>query len=300
MALVLTLVARPLAVWLCLGPFGFTLHEKLFVSWVGLRGAVSIFLAAIPKLAGLPNAAAYFNIAFFVVLVSLLVQGSTLTAAARRLGVALRQATPASSRVEIDIPGQTEQEIVGYPVTAESIILGLSAACRPGRGSSWWSARARSSSRRGRARCGPATTAISWSRASGCRGSTACSAPARDVARRLGLLFGELPIRGETRVGRARRSSTTSTSAAHAADETLADWMAARLDGRPALDAARRDPRAALLVRRLEAGRIASVGLQLEELMQVEPDERLLARLEENADELAGLRRWIAGLVGRA
>ncbi len=90
MALVLTLVARPLAVWLCLGPFGFARSEKLFVSWVGLRGAVSIFLAAIPTLAGVPNAPAYFNIAFFVVLLSLLVQGSTLTTAARRLGVALQ------------------------------------------------------------------------------------------------------------------------------------------------------------------------------------------------------------------
>src|SRR5688572_23063469 len=123
---VLTFVARPLAVWACLGPFGFSRADKLFVSWVGLRGAVSIFLAAIPQLAGLPGAQTYFNIAFFVVLVSLLVQGSTLNAAARRLGVALRPAGPSAIRVEIDIPGQTEQEIVGYPVTAESIILGLS------------------------------------------------------------------------------------------------------------------------------------------------------------------------------
>ena len=48
-------------------------------------------------------------------------------------------------------------------------------------------------------------------------------------------------------------------------------------------------------MRRLESGRIASVGLQLEELMQVEPDERLLARLEEDADQLARLRRWLSG-----
>ena len=62
-ALVLTFVARPLAVWLCLSPFGFTRREKLFVSWVGLRGAVSIFLAAIPTLAGVPErSGTYFNI----------------------------------------------------------------------------------------------------------------------------------------------------------------------------------------------------------------------------------------------
>ena len=55
-ALVLTFVARPVAVWLCLWPFGFSPKEKLFVSWVGLRGAVSIFLAAIPTLADVPDA----------------------------------------------------------------------------------------------------------------------------------------------------------------------------------------------------------------------------------------------------
>ena len=93
-AAALTFVARPLAVWLCLTPFGYTRNEKLFISWVGLRGAVSIFLAAIPTLAGVPNAAAFFNIAFFVVLVSLLVQGATLTRAARRLGVALKGSVP--------------------------------------------------------------------------------------------------------------------------------------------------------------------------------------------------------------
>jgi hypothetical protein len=48
------------------------------------------------------------------------------------------------------------------------------------------------------------------------------------------------------------------------------------------------------VVRRLESGRVASVGLQLDELLQVEPDERLLARLEEEADQLTALRRWLA------
>ena len=55
-------------------------------------------------------------------------------------------------------------------------------------------------------------------------------------------------------------------------------------------------PGGKLVVRRLEFGRIASVGLQLDELLQVEPDERLLARLEEEADDLRGLRSWLARL----
>ena len=73
---------------------------------------------------------------------------------------------------------------------------------------------------------------------------------------------------------------------------TLAEWVAERIGARPALDAAMAIPGGKLVVRRIEAGRIASVGLQLDQLLQVEPDERLLARLEEEADELRGLRRW--------
>ncbi len=110
----LILVGRPFVVALCLAPFGFSLAETGFISWVGLRGAVSIFLAAVPTLAGAPGAYIYFNVAFVVVLVSLLVQGWTLTSAARRLGLALPRTAPVPKRVELDLPGQLDQEMVGY------------------------------------------------------------------------------------------------------------------------------------------------------------------------------------------
>jgi cell volume regulation protein A len=122
-AIFLMLVARPVAVFLCLAPFGFSWREKTFVSWVGLRGAVSIFLAAIPTLAGVPNAPAYFNIAFFVVLVSLLVQGWTILPAAERLGLALPRQGPRTTRIELDIPGQFEHELVIYPILRGSRML---------------------------------------------------------------------------------------------------------------------------------------------------------------------------------
>jgi len=122
-AVVLMFIARPAAVFACLAPFRFAWREKAFISWVGLRGAVGIFLASIPLLIGLPNAHLYFDIAFVVVLTSLLIQGWTIAAAARELHIALPRHDPLPRRVELDLPGQLEQEIVGYPVAANSPYL---------------------------------------------------------------------------------------------------------------------------------------------------------------------------------
>ena len=122
-AMVLMLIARPAAVFLCLAPFGFQPKEKLFISWVGLRGAVGIFLASIPLLVGLPAAYLYFDVAFVVVLSSLLVQGWTVALAARKLDMSFARNDPLPRRIELDLPGQLEREIVGYPVPANSPFL---------------------------------------------------------------------------------------------------------------------------------------------------------------------------------
>jgi cell volume regulation protein A len=122
-ALVLMLVARPVAVFLCLAPFKFNWREKVFIAWVGLRGAVAIFLASIPMLVGLSKAYLYFDVAFVVVIISLLLQGWTLAAAARRLHVALPRSDRGPRRVELDLPGQLEQQLVGYAVRTKSLYL---------------------------------------------------------------------------------------------------------------------------------------------------------------------------------
>lgn len=85
---ILMLVARPLSVFICLAPFRqFDWRAKLFISWAGLRGAVPIVLATFPIVAGVPGAFTIFNIVFFVVVLSSLIQGPTLGWMADKLGI---------------------------------------------------------------------------------------------------------------------------------------------------------------------------------------------------------------------
>ena len=87
-ALTLMFVARPLATIVCLAPLGFSFREQAFVGWVGLRGAVPIFLAIIPVISPGPVTVDFFNIVFIVVIASLVLQGWTVPWLARRLGLA--------------------------------------------------------------------------------------------------------------------------------------------------------------------------------------------------------------------
>jgi len=131
-AAALILVARPVAVASCLLPFRYTLNEIAFISWVGLRGAVPIFLAIIPVLAGAPDAAMFFSVAFIAVLISLIVQGWTVAAAARLFNLDLPTPQPAS-RLDIELPGQLgdENTVVGYRVEARSPAVSKTAEALP-------------------------------------------------------------------------------------------------------------------------------------------------------------------------
>ncbi|MFM2173496.1 MAG: antiporter NhaP2 [Cyanobacteriota bacterium] len=123
-AIVLILIARPLAVWTSAWPFRFRRRELTFLSWVGLKGAVPITLATFPLMAGVPQSQLIFNAVFFVVLVSAITQGWSLPLVARWLNIGRpADPTPALS-VEINALRQVDGEILDYTVKPRTYVAG--------------------------------------------------------------------------------------------------------------------------------------------------------------------------------
>ncbi|MDE6854050.1 MAG: cation:proton antiporter, partial [Muribaculaceae bacterium] len=111
-AVFMILVARPVSVWLSLLPFGrrISRKSKLFVSWVGLRGAAPILFATYPVVAGVEAGSEIFNIVFFVTLISLLVQGTTIAKAAGMLGLSDKDADEAD-HFGIELPDSIDSHL---------------------------------------------------------------------------------------------------------------------------------------------------------------------------------------------
>lgn len=118
----LIVFARPIAVWLSLWPFGFSRQEVAFIAWVGLRGAVSILLAILPVIEGIEGGRMMFNVAFIVVVISLLIQGWSINPMARRLRLIVPPRAGPVDRIELELPGRGDHEIVAYRVHPESPI----------------------------------------------------------------------------------------------------------------------------------------------------------------------------------
>ena len=116
-------VARPVAVFLCLQPFRVPVKAKLFLSWVGLRGAVPIIFATYPVIAGIEDADFLFDVVFVITLLSLSLQGTTITTAAHWLGLATDE-PKAGNDFGIELPDELESKLSEITLTEESLAGG--------------------------------------------------------------------------------------------------------------------------------------------------------------------------------
>jgi cell volume regulation protein A len=125
LALVLVLLARPLATVVCAAPFGFTVREQAVLGWAGLRGAVPVVLATFPVIDGIPRSHEFFNIVFFVVLLSTILQGTTFEPLAKRLGVTTEDPALPRPLAESGTIRRLGAEVLEFPVGAGDAIVGL-------------------------------------------------------------------------------------------------------------------------------------------------------------------------------
>lgn len=123
-SLFLIFVARPVSVFLSLLPFKMKTRRRMYISWVGLRGAVPIVFATYPLLAGIEKADMIFNIVFFVSLTSVLIQGTTLTVIARWLHVALPEKVKPKTPVDIFLSDRVRSEIKEISLPEECPVIG--------------------------------------------------------------------------------------------------------------------------------------------------------------------------------
>jgi cell volume regulation protein A len=266
-SLLLIVVARPVAVWVSLVPFRLPWREIGYLSWVGLRGAVPIVLAVYPTMAGIPGARMFFDAAFFVVLVSLLLQGSTVGVAARWLRVGVPPAAEPVRRVAVGADAGEPVELVEVEIGAGCRAIGAAAE----------------------ALALPAgTRAVSVARGdrllyAGEAGALAAGdkllvlSPASHVALLLGLFaphpehgpfeerafFGEFALDAAAQVADVEDTYGVRFASDDERRLSLAAFLSRRLHGRPVLGDRVESGALALTVRGMQGAAIISVGLKL-------------------------------------
>lgn len=123
-AIFLILVARPLGVFASLSLFKFNLRDKLFISWVGLRGAVPIVFATFPLIAGVESAKMIFNVVFFIVLTSVALQATTLSFVAKLLKLAVPEGMKKKSLLDLELSDSFKNALIEIEIPNGSSIHG--------------------------------------------------------------------------------------------------------------------------------------------------------------------------------
>jgi cell volume regulation protein A len=123
LAFILIFIARPVAVFVSIIKCNFSNKEKIFLSWAGLKGAVPIVLATFPMINGMENSQLFFNVVFFVVLISALVQGSTVSLVAEKLKLTGPKKVESPYSIELVAIGKANAEIIEFEVNEEVTFL---------------------------------------------------------------------------------------------------------------------------------------------------------------------------------
>jgi len=127
----LILVARPVTILVSLAFFRLSVGEKVFLSWVGLRGAVPIVFATYPLLEGIAKAEVIFNLVFFIVLSSVLLQGTTLPLVAKWAGVGVSERSRWQYPLLLELSDEEKDNILAVEVLAQSPLIGCAVEALP-------------------------------------------------------------------------------------------------------------------------------------------------------------------------
>jgi len=124
LALIIVFLARPIAAWVATLPFGFGPREQVLLGWAGLRGAVPVVLATFPVIDDVPHSQDFFNIVFFAVVLSTILQGSTMEPLAKRLGLTTEDPTVPRPLGEAGTIRRLGAEILEYRIAEDDAIAG--------------------------------------------------------------------------------------------------------------------------------------------------------------------------------